>query len=91
MVNITTATIRFWEECFGFPVYRNKNNQRRFTVDQVRNFLAVNYLLCVEMYTIKGAVVKYEKWLKNQYEIPEEYLTIPEGFELSLIDDGLEY
>lgn len=91
MLNITTSTVRYWEEFFNFPVHRNKANRRRLTESQMRNLLAINYLISIELYTLKGAAVKYEKWLKNEYTIPEEFLEIPDGFKLSVIDDELMF
>ena len=87
MLNLTTSTVRYWQEFFGFPVHRNKSNQRRLTEVQMRNLLAINYLVSIELYTLKGAAAKYEKWLKNEYVIPEEFLEIPDGFKLNTIDD----
>lgn len=91
MLNLTTSAIRFWQENFKFPLHRNKRNQRRFTVDQLKNVFAVWYLLCIERYTIKGAMIKYQAWLDGKYKIPENYLEIPDGFTLNVIDDILEY
>jgi DNA-binding transcriptional MerR regulator len=91
MLNITPSTVRYWQEVFDFPVHRNKAFRRRFTEAQLRNLLAVSYLVNIEMYTLKGAEVKYKKWLKNEYQIPSEFLEIPDGFQLDVIDDKLEY
>jgi DNA-binding transcriptional MerR regulator len=59
MIGVPTSTIRYWQIEFDFNTSRTKYNKRQFTPEQVRNVLAVNYLLNIEFYTIRGAKIKY--------------------------------
>jgi DNA-binding transcriptional MerR regulator len=89
MIDVAPSAVRYWQSEFDFSTSRTKYNKRQFTPEQVRNVLAVNYLLNIEFYTIRGAKIKYDLWRKDKYTIPEDFLQVPEDYGLNIIDDRI--
>lgn len=94
IIGRNVSTIKYWSDHFNIKPYRQGgNNRRTFTQDGIRKLLAIRYLLDIEMYTLKGAEVKFNLWLKGKYTIPEGHLAISEESASIITDDDfvLEY
>lgn len=92
IIGRNVSTIKYWSDHFDIRPYRQGgNNRRTFTEDGIKKLLAIRYLLDIEMYTLKGAEVKLNLWIKGKYEIPEGHLAISEDSLSKEEDYVLEY
>lgn len=81
LVARTTSAVRFWLDNFNIgTLKRGKGGKRSFTQSDLEKVLAIKYLIDVEQYTMKGAEVKYNLWLKGKFDIPKVYTEVPEEY-----------
>lgn len=81
MINVAESAIRFWIKAFGIDTMKKSNGGKRmFAEKDVVNILAIYYLIYDELYTLKGAKKKFDLWRLSKYEIPKEYITIPDKY-----------
>jgi DNA-binding transcriptional MerR regulator len=74
---VTPSNVRFWTDNFGLVLHRrSKKLDRYFDQNELRTMFAIKYLIDKELYTLKGALIKFRLWQKGLYSIPEEYLNI---------------
>ena len=65
MFDVNTSLIRFWEKEFDIiQPKKNKKGNRQFTIEDVKNYQLIYYLVKERGYTLKGAKSK----LKNNSE-----------------------
>ena len=74
MFGVTKSRVRFWEQEFDFlRPYKTSKGERRFTVENVRQFRVIYHLVKEKGFTLTGAK-KYLKEEKDATKQKEEIL-----------------
>lgn len=78
LLDVSGPTVGVWVKYFGLTIaQRGGALKRKFTEENVTDLLAIRYLVKNELYTLKGAKIKFKLWKRKEYVIPSKYVDIP--------------
>lgn len=91
LLGVKDSAVRYWIEAFKLDVARHSTKDSfKFTEDDVRDLLAIRYLLKNELFTVDGAKIKLKQWSKGDYVIPAVYTTLPDDLVYSETETKLK-